>query len=249
MAEEIETPTNPQEGGAPAEGGGSQPTEGNGGDDKVSKLEEQVDNLTKGIASYRDDTKNLKTQLSEALGTIEELKKGKEEESSPELSPEDEEKFEAIAKKKGFVRQEDLEKKEQQQHAEQLQQVEVDAINDFIEKYPQYNTDEEWEKVKAEFSLYKTPQNRKQFDEILNRIHRDLSSGNERSQGRAEGRAESYNTDHLSVGGGSQQGGSSEGGEDLDALREKYPNLSDDQIRETLRELNTLTSDKEEEKK
>ena len=204
----------------------------------LSDISEKVSNLTKGIASYRAENKEIKGELATALETIKNLSKSGGDEI--EITPEEEKKMEALLKKKGVVLHADLQKKDEEARAESLQTVEKKATDNFIKAHPEYDDDAKWQEIVTEFGLYKTPSTIEGFEKILEKVHRDLSGDTQRKKGKAEARAEDYNTKRLSLGGGSQSRNSNEDTDDVDKLRKKYPNLSDEQILQTLQDINNL---------
>lgn len=212
----------------------------------LTKLSEQVSNLNNGIAKYRDENKTIKGDLTKALDKITELTKGKDEDEDV-LSPADEKKFAKLLEKKGVVLHADLQKKEEEARATNLQSVEKTATDTFLQAHPEYDENSKWQEIVKEFSLYKTPETVEGFTKILEKIHTEISGTTQRSKGKAEARAEDHKNKSLSLGGGSQNGGNSgdDESEDMDKLRAKYPNLSEDQIRETLNDITNLYPNKD----
>ncbi len=213
----------------------------------VEKLTEQVENLNKGIASYRDKTTAAETKAEEAskkadafAAEVERLKqegqKGKkEDDKETALSPDDQKKLEAWAKANGFVTKDEFEVEKGKLFNENLRNVESQAIDEFIKSHPEYNTDEEWDKVKEQFALYKQPTSLTAYRALLGKIHKELRGSDEVA---AKARAAEETRKRLGLGGGN--GGGSESDVTLEALREKYPNLSTDQIAARLEEINSL---------
>lgn len=80
--------------------------------------------------------------------------------------------FDVLAKKKGFVRSDQLSK---QQTVSQL----TDTFDDWMESHPELDEKNDpdgllWKQVQAEYGRYKQPGNAKDLKVILNRIHRDI---------------------------------------------------------------------------
>lgn len=213
--------------------------------DAFAKLQEQVGNLNKGIASYRDESKSLKEKNEELSRELESLKskvEETEEEGDEEvpLNPEDEKKLEAWAHKKGFVSQQELVAERQKLQLESIKSYENQAVSEFITKHPEYDTDESWQKVLSEFQMYRQPTSVDGYRKLLDRIHKDLSGGvsKAREEGRTREKIESSLKGRLSLGGGPQGGGGAD--EEIEKLSKRYPNLSREQIEERLSEIRSL---------
>lgn len=214
---------------------------------QVAKLTENAENLNKGIGTYRDKAtaaekvaEEAKKEVDTFKAEIERLKtegsKGsKDEAKETKLAPEDQAKLEAWAKENGFVTKDELEIEKGKLFNESLRNVESQAIDEFIKSHPEYNTDEEWDKVKEQFALYKQPTSITAYRALLTKIHKELKGGEEAT---AKARASEETRKRLGLGGGSQ--GGSETDTTLESLREKYPNLSTDQIQARLEEINSL---------
>lgn len=224
-----------------------------GGAQSVEKLAEQVENLNKGIASYRDKVstaekaaEDARKEASEAKAEIEKIKKGsegkKDEESN--LNPDDQKKLEAWAKKNGFVTKDELEQEKGRLFNESLKNIEVQAIDEFVKTHPEYEEEANWDKVKKEFSQYKQPTSITGYRQILAKIHKEFKGSDEAD---AKARAAEETRKRLGLGGGGQSGAESD--TTLESLRERYPNLSTDQISARLEEINTLAKAREERNK
>lgn len=226
------------------------------GDDKapvtVEKLQEQLENLNKGIASYRDKAQAAETEAKAAKEEARQAKEDaakiktaideagkKEEEEDPKtkLSSDDQKKLEAWAKSQGFVSQKDLEDERTRLFSENLKNVEAQAVDEFIKAHPEVNTDEEFAKIKEQFALYKQPTSLTGYRQVLSRIFKDLYGKDETA---AKVRADIKTRERLSIGGGSQKDDSEEG--QLDDLEAKYPHLSRELIAEKLKEINDLAT-------
>lgn len=209
------------------------------------KLQEQITNLNKGIASYRDQTQTFQTENEQLKKDLEEFKSKVEFDSETdkelELNPEDQKKLEEWARKKGFVTKDELETEKLRIRQESYKNIESQAISEFLEKHKEYDKDEEWAKVQAEFQFYKTPTTLDGYRKLLNKIHSEFSGGTDkaREEGKAQARAELITKGRLSLGGGTQGEGSDKG-LDLEALQKRYPNLSKEQILERVSEINAL---------
>lgn len=217
-------------------------------DKEIATLKEQVDNLNKGIASTRDAERQSKEEAAKYKADSLELAKAKEKLAELEknakpdgikLSPEDEKKFEALMKEKGVVTKDEMEAEKNRIFNESIKGVENQAVAEFLEKHPEYDKDEEWKKVEAEFALYKTPTSITAFRSILSRIHKDLSKESDETA-RAKAKAEIISKSRLGLGGGSQKTGDDGKAKDIADLQKRYPNLSQDQIESRLMEIQKM---------
>src|ERR1700709_2681817 len=85
-------------------------------EDTIAKLTEQIENLNKGIATYRDEAKSAKDTAAkadqaatQAQSQLEELKKlGEKKDDGVKLTPAEEEKLAMFAKQQGLVSKADL---------------------------------------------------------------------------------------------------------------------------------------------
>lgn len=218
------------------------------GTQTVEKLAEQVENLNKGIASERDakqaaekvaatkaaEADSFKAEVERLQKEVEQSKKGKEE-PKVQLSPEDQAKLDSWAKENGFVKKEELEAEKGRIFNESLRNIESQAIDEFIRTHPEYNDEDKWAKVKAEFGQYKQPTSITAYRNILNKIHKELKGDDDAT---ARARAAEENRKRLGLGGGS--GGGQDADTTLESLREKYPNLSSELIEARLGEIKQL---------
>lgn len=215
---------------------------------QIAKLESQIDNLNKGVASTRDEAKAAKEQLQATRDELAQLKAEKEkvDDEEVQLSPEDEKKFEAWVKKKGFVTEDQMQKERERLQADSFKSIENTAVAEFLEKHPEYDDDEKWEQVKQEFSLYRTPTDLAGYRKLLLKIHKDLGGDDTKEKARAEARAEITKRNALKRGGkGSSAAGDSKDMEaDIDEMQDKYPSLSREQIVARLNEMRALYEDK-----
>lgn len=215
-------------------------------DKEIALLKEQVDNLNKGIASTRDGEKLSKEEATKAKAELEttkakltELEKNSKKADEIELSDEDTKKFEAFMKQKGVVTQAEMETEKARIFNESIKTVENQAVTEFLEKHPEYDKDEEWKKVEAEFALYRTPTNITGFRALLARIHKDLSKDSDETV-RAKAKADIISKSRLGLGGGSQKTGDEGHIKDIADLQKRYPNLSQDQIESRLLEIQKM---------
>lgn len=212
--------------------------------EEFNALKTQLDNLNKGIATYRDEAKAANEKTAEIAKKYEDLeKKFKEKEDIDEdddLTPEERKKFNAFVKKQGFVTEKDLIDKQRESAVENAKSLEGQAVAEFLEKHPEYDDDEKWKVVMEEFQLYRTPTTLTGYRAILDKVHKSLNP-KAKDNAKAEARAEIINRSRLSLGGGSQGGASEDKHEEeIEKLQTKYPNLSRDQIEQRLAEIDAL---------
>jgi len=211
----------------------------------VAKLQEQITNLNKGIATYRDESRSSKEAYEKLQKDFEDFKGSVEVEEDDEvqLNPQDAKKLESWAKKQGFVTAEELEAEKTRLQQESFKNLEAQAVNDFLEKNKEFDDDEKWKEFKSEFSQYKTPTTLEGYKKVFNKILKDLGGSNDLEKGKSEARAELEKKGRLSLGGGSQKSGDAKTVEDF---QKKYPNLSKEQIESRLKEIQTLYPEKKE---
>jgi len=216
----------------------------------VEKLQEQIANLNKGIATYRGESQASKAEVAAAIAKVAELeavinaaKETDDDDKNKEvnLNPKDQEKLDAWAKSQGFVTKAEMEAQKAEIYNASMKTVETQAVEEFLKTYPVYDKDEEWAKVMEQFALYKTPTSLAGYQKLLNKIHKELNPGDD---GSARTRAEIETRKRLGLGGGSQKTGTEEGVETIESLQEKYPRLNRAQIESRLAELKALYPDK-----
>ncbi len=224
-----------------------EPIKPEGGAQTVEELQSQIENLNKGIASYRDkstaaekvaeeakkEVDSFKAELERLQKTVE--KAPKEKADDVQLSPEDQKKLEAWAKAQGLVSKEELEQERNRVFNENLKNIESQAIDEFVKSHPEYDDDELWNTVKEQFALYKQPTSLTGYRQVLLKIHKELKGSQDAE---AKARATEETRKRLGLGGGSQGGASVD--QALANLREKYPHLSEDVIQARLEEINSL---------
>lgn len=235
--EETKTGAGEGEGGGGDGGGGSQTDPR---DEAIAKLTEQVGNLTKGIAGYRDEAQAATAAAKEAKEAAEAATKKATVPDVP-LDPKKEAELQAWAEKQGFVSKEELAAERVRIAADASKHVQQTAVSEFLEKHPEYDDDEKWNALDEEFKLYKTPADINGYRKLLEKIHKDLGGGgSDTDRARAEAKAELAKRSRLNLGG--RGGGGSDIGNDadVDKLMAKYPNLSRDQIVARLAEVDAL---------
>lgn len=213
----------------------------------VEKLQEQIENLNKGIATYRDESKESKAAVAAKEAEIEKLKSDlakateddEDKKKEVKLNPKDQEKLDAWAKEHGFVTKAEMEAQKAEIYSASLKSIENQAVDEFLKTHPIYDKEEEWAKVKDQFSLYKIPTTLSGYRQLLNKIHKELNPGDD---GAARARAEIETRKRLGLGGGSQKTGDDT--ETIETLQLKYPRLSRSQIESRLTELKAIYKDK-----
>jgi hypothetical protein len=210
-------------------------------EEAIAKLSEQIENLNKGIGVYRNEAQaalEAARVANEKLAEYE--KKGKDKKDDDvELTPEQQKQFDDWAKKNGIVTKEELDAEKYKIAQDSVKNIANTAVDDFLEKHPEYDDDEKWAEVQEQFNLYKTPSDLAGYKKLLEKIHKELS-GEDESTAKAKVRAEIAKNDRLKLGGK----GGSKGGDTfesrVDSLQEKYPNLSRSQIEARIAEIDSL---------
>lgn len=219
-------------------------SEGGSNDPSIEDLQKQIENLNKGIATYRNDAKAARQEVAALQAQISEKKEEKKESDDgelPALSKEDQKRLEAWAKAQGFATKKELEEERTRIQGETLKNIENQAIEEFLSKHPEYNDDEQWDKLKKEFGLYKQPTNITGYRSLLKRVHETLNPKKE--DGRAAARAEIETRKRLGLGGRGSSS-SDEGEVTVEKLQRKYPGLTKEQIEGRLAEIRSLYPDK-----
>lgn len=207
------------------------------------ELQKKQIDLNKGIAKYRDEAQRAKEEFEKLKEEFEDLKSKIEFEADGEdvkIHPEDEKKLEVWAQKKGLITRSELEAEKATLQQEQQKTLEAQAVEEFLNKYPQYDTDENWEKIRQLFALYRTPTSLQGYRILLERIHKELSGAKSSEDAYSKAKAELQAKGRLTLGGGSQSSGKETREEQIERLRQRYPNLNRDQIEAQLFELENL---------
>ena len=218
----------------------------------IEKLNEQIGNLNKGIAEYRDKvnasekvSEAAKTEASAAKAEVERLTKlieeaaGPDEKKAPQLNPKDQERLEAWAKEQGFVTKKEMDDEKARMFNESIRSVEATAIAEFLESHPEYDNKEKWDGLQKEFAQYRQPTSITGYRQILAKIHKELKGTDDAA---ARARVEVENRKRLGLGGGPT--GGAEDDTTLEDLMERYPNLNREQIEARLEEINQISSDR-----
>jgi hypothetical protein len=213
----------------------------------IGELKAHADDLNKGIATYRDSSKAAADEAKKATETAnaalkkldEFMKLNQKKEEGVKLSADEEAKFKAFAKEQGLVSKTDLQVNANAQFVEKLKEIENTAVGEFLEQHPEYDDDEKWKEIAEQFSLYKQPTTLQGYRALLGRIFKDVNpeSG---SGARAKARAEIINRQRLTIGGGNAKSGTEDADAEIERLQKKYPNLSREQIEETLTGVRSL---------
>lgn len=220
----------------------------------LEKLQEQITNLNKGIGDYRDSAQKADEKataaeqkaaaaeakaaaLSQEIEGLKGVKDGKE----IQLNPKDQEKLEAWAKAQGFVTKAEMEKQRVAVFQDSVAGAEKQAVDEFLENYPEYSNKDNWEKLKKEFEQYKQPTTLSGYKTILSKIHKDLSVESEKIE---EIRAKDEQKKRLGLGGSGSAADNAEDAVTMEKLRERYPNLSEEQIASTLTEINERAAER-----
>lgn len=213
----------------------------------ITKLETQVENLNKGIATTRDESKAAieaaKTATLALENYVKENPTKKPDANETKLSAEEEKKFEAWAKANGVVTQTDLDAERMRIANDSNKSFQSQAVSEFLETHPEYDSDEEWEKVQAEFNLYKTPGDLAGYRKLLDKIHKEMNPGSKTTDtedAKAAVRADIAKREALKRGGGGNQGGNGENDAEIDKMQSRYPNLTREQIVTRLSEVRNL---------
>lgn len=212
---------------------------------ELVKLQTQIENLNKAIASTRGEAaaatkvaEDFKVKYETLQKSLEESKKS----DTDELDEKELKKLEAFAKKSGLVTKDELEAQRAAEMQLSVKQAEDQAINEFLEANPEFNEDENWNKVKEEFKLYKQPTSISGYRQLLSKIRKDIKGVSTKEEGGNEVRAQLVKRDRLSLGGGSQKQGANE--VTVEDLQKRYPNLSQAEIKARLDDINSLYSEK-----
>jgi len=217
----------------------------------IAKLESQIENLNKGIAATRDESKVAVAAAQAATKALEDFSKNSTVEKKAEdvtLSTAEEKKFDAWARANGVVTQTDLDAERVRIANDSAKGFQAQAVMEFLETHPEYDSDEEWAKVQTEFDLYKTPSDLIGYKKLLDKVHKELSPDSKANpnneDGRAAARAEIAKREALKRGGGGQSNAGGDNEAEIEKLQAKYPNLSREQITTRLSEVRALTNEK-----
>lgn len=220
----------------------------------LEELTGKVDDLTKGIASYRDKAQEAETKAAaaEAKATSAEkaaedlrkeieVNKNKKDDKAVELNPKDQERLDAWAKSQGFVTKAEMDVQKVSLFNESVKGAEGQAVAEFLESHPEYSDKEKWAEVTKQFGQYKQPTSLTGYRNLLNKIFKELNADDERA---AEIRAKDEQKKRLGLGGKGGNNDKSDSAVTLEQLRDRYPNLSEEQIVSTLAEINQAAADR-----
>lgn len=237
-----EDPTkDPNEGGS----SGADPSKEGSESPEIAALQEQIENLSKGIGKYRDEAQDSEKKLAEINSKYEKLLEKLEkadDDDEDDLDTAELKKFEKFAKKHGLVTKEDLDKESEEAQKNQIKQVQDQAVAEFLESNPEFDNDEEWKKVQELFQMYRTPTSLTGFRTLFSKIKKDLKGEDKAQEGEDRARAQTRKRDRLSLGGGSQKSGGDKE-QTIESLQDRYPNLSRGEIEARLNEIKSLYPD------
>ena len=214
-------------------------------------LADQIKNLNTGIASYRDKAQEAESKATAAEAkanaaeksaadlrkTIEDNKSDPKDDKAVKLNDADQKKLEAWAKAQGFVTKNEMEEQRVSLFQDSIKSAESQAVSEFMERHPEYSDKEKWDAVKKEFEQYKQPTSLTGYRSLLSKIHGELSAVDEKS---AEIRAKDEQKKRLGLGGRGNANDNSTDDMTMEKLRERYPNLSEEQITSRLSEINDI---------
>ena len=119
-----------------------------------------------------------------------------------------------------------------------MKSTEATAIDSFVKDHPDADTDDNWQKIQAEFKAwYRQPQSLPEYKQVLEKIYKDLFGTKEDAVAKAK--AQERAKSRLSLGGGSQ-GGDKSNADQIEELQKRYPSLSREQIEEQLEQTDSL---------
>lgn len=216
--------------------------------EEITKLKEQTENLTKGIAKYRDESQESKQLLNETLednrnlhAKIEGLSSGDNDEDI-DLSPDDEKRLQAYMKKQGFMTKEELEIQKREDKQKTQKQIQEESLNRFLEKNPNLKDDDDaWKKFASEFKRYVAPTSADGYDKLFSEVKDKVMPKTEEEDNTNTG-AGTTEKKHLSFGGGSSP---QKKDTKIEDLKNKYPSLSKDQITERLSEIDEIQKEED----
>lgn len=228
-------------------------TSGDGKVPTVEELSEQIKNLNGGIAKYRDEAASAKKEAVEAKAeaarasenakkvndAIESAKDDSEDDKEIVLAPSDQKKLESWAKAQGFVTKVEAEQERLRLQADTIRNIETQAVEEFLNKFPKYREEAEFAKIKEQFALYKQPTSLTGYRNVLSKIYKEVHGDDDAA---ARARAAIDNRKRLALGGGGTGKDDSDIKAQLDDYREKYPHLSEEQIISRLTEINDLSA-------
>lgn len=188
-----ETPAEPPADTKPAERGVD-----TGVDKELHGLKEERIKLLNEIQALRGQRREIRRE--------EPLVVQKKDDDLDDLNPQDVSLVEKILQKKGYIKQE-------QAHQMFYDSVKQEELNKFLEKYPEYKTENDsndlnWSALQREMSYYRMPDDPHKIGEVLARAHRALSKSSDRSSVAAT----KQRVKVASVGGGGSERSSSRGG-------------------------------------
>ena len=179
---------------------------------RIKELEDKIQDLQEGYKSklsgskaealrLKDEKEQLKTRLEELENKLE---------PPAQVDETDVEIVKKLAKKAGFISQEELNKQLDKVKSNFQKKEQEEAIDKFYVEYPEYNPDNDkdnkkWEGLMKEFGTYKLPNEARSgsYLNLLKKAHKSISPDNSLEKGRALGHAEANLGDHAKLGGSS----------------------------------------------
>lgn len=169
VEEEKETPSEPPAEETPAEEPEEKP-EGEGDDGgqlirQTEALKLERERLLAEIRDLRGERRDLKQQqITQVETAIDELK---------DVYPADVELIEKVLKTRGYIRQEDVDKRIYEENKNQ-------QLESFLNKHPEYKPendpkDTNWQMLQRELEYYRMPKDPKKVGDVLERAHKALT--------------------------------------------------------------------------
>jgi len=135
----------------------------------------------------------------------------KEKADLSKFRKEDLEYFEEVASALGYAKAEDIEKSQIRVRQQTYESVKREEINKFLNTYPEYrpendSNDLRWGSLRAEFDLYKLPEDPHELGNLLERAHKSLTgfspTVDSKKLGDIIAKKKAANAGQTSVGGG-----------------------------------------------
>lgn len=156
------------------------------------------------LTGSKEEAMRLKAEKERLEAELESLKNPQE---LAQYSQQDVDDLRRLAKLAGIPLKEDQEK----QQREVYEQEKQEAVKAFLEKHPEYTaigdirSDEMWESLEGEISMYVQPQKGKDYLTLLEKAHRQIHYDPtiERERGKALGMAQAKLQEQTTIGGSS----------------------------------------------
>lgn len=149
------------------------------------ELVAQDDEKEKELEGLRNEKVKLIQEVQALRGQKRDLKKeelitvSKQIDDLEGIHPDDQTLIEKVLRAKGYMTKAEAEKMS-------YDSVKNQKLNDFLSKYPEYKPENDpqdvnWNTLQREFGLYRLPDDPNKLTEILERAHRAISSGQDRT--------------------------------------------------------------------